>query len=267
MKASDFVYQVEDTKSGDMFHAGWDAVWGPFCDRVGYSAVDAQRCWDRVRRLWHGRLEGLRQAGWEPALNDSTLTYMRNCPPFGVRTNRAFVHPCHRDKLCPFCWGRHAMQVYARVSRAIYPAARAPCPKRTRLLYFVHAQLLEAEGPRPSHEELAGHLRATRNLEVRHFPRAQGSFVLQTIEHQPGQLLLKRRGLILAQHPLPPFEGMEVCQEIHRPTRDELSVAVSTVCRYPARQMFCPEDKLILLMGLAKHYRLRLSGFKGTLRK
>ena len=75
----------------DEVHTGWRdracnmAVLTPVLGR-GWFSRGVPAALESLRKSWRSRVESLRWVGWEPLLSPTTVTYTRNCPPFGVRT-------------------------------------------------------------------------------------------------------------------------------------------------------------------------------------
>lgn len=73
----------------------------------------------QLRFLWCARLLKLRKAGWVFAQPANNFDHMRFCPPFGVVRLDAGKrqHPCHKWRICPFCYGRKVEDIYDRFDR------------------------------------------------------------------------------------------------------------------------------------------------------
>jgi hypothetical protein len=68
------------------------------------------------------RLLKLRQAGCPDLADEKRFTYVMNCPPIGVLTDRLGMIPCGRVPLCPFCWcRRYVNATLERYRRYLFP--------------------------------------------------------------------------------------------------------------------------------------------------
>lgn len=265
---SDVQYRVHTTRSGTMYKAGWAAVWGPLIGIKDYKAVAAQKNWDKVRALWYRRLATLRAAGWKAVQEHWPLAFMRNCPPFGVLTGTR-VRPCHRVKLCPFCWGRFAMDTFLRASRLLYLGRDTV--QGIRVIEFCRTyRFPHVTG---STIQILDTICRERNAELRQFRvKGQagmvGSLVLYTLELHKDETVLKRRGLVItmSNEELLPEEGLRV--KAHKmPNRRRLAAIVGRVCRYPAYQLKCPARRLLSFLEVAEKAKLRLSSYQGKMRQ
>jgi hypothetical protein len=273
---TDVAFQVQHTRSGAMYHAGWKSVWGPLCSVREFTPKRAQENWDRIRELWHARLTGLRKAGWGPLQSDAAWIFMRNCPPFGVLTGK-FMHLCHRTKLCPFCWGRHALLVFVRACRVLYPKGEHKRGHEPYLGMRAIEFCREYNFPRGTAEAdpkaVAALIIAERNAEVNqiHEPNAVaplGSFVQHSVAIYDDHVRMCRRGLIITHSKIKLRGGKGLRVEPHEaPSRKVLAEAVGTVCTYPKQQLYCPGEALRVFLDVAREAGLRMSSFQGRMRQ
>lgn len=97
-----------------------------------------QRAFDSLRTIWHARLGSLMAANWDAIGRDKLkLTYMRNCPPFGVKTGTE-ARRCKRPLVCPFCYARQrVLEPFMKLERVLYgdgAAHATPGPGPTPLV-------------------------------------------------------------------------------------------------------------------------------------
>jgi hypothetical protein len=80
----------------------------------------------RVHYCWRERVHALGKQAWPGlrAQNSSRFGRMLNCcPAFAVvRPETEYLIPCAFNTFCPFCWARHAGDIWARLDEKLYGA-------------------------------------------------------------------------------------------------------------------------------------------------
>jgi hypothetical protein len=209
------------------------------------SAEAVERGTRRLLYLWRKRVLDLARAGWKPAAG-VRCQYLRNCPPsvcLVTAGGRARALPCHRSKVCPWCWGREVcLSVYAPVADA---ARHVPDWR----LYSSTATAWSSD-PAALWDGASAVAMALR----RKLPRDAGlARVIAVWPAREGGFRLSLR--LLALSPTPPSGKWHVA----RPNR--CIVAVAHLARYPSAFLFCdPGAHAAALDAVDGRRSLALSG-------
>lgn len=133
-------YRYEEVRGAYRYRAMHHAVLTPVLGngwraQARYGVCDAL---DKLRDLWAIRIQGLQAAGWEPAESRLAYTYLLNCPPFGVKTDRMDARSCKRSLICPFCYARNIVfEAFIYLEQVLYGTTdpRTPDGHIRRSLY------------------------------------------------------------------------------------------------------------------------------------
>jgi len=222
----------------------------------------AQASLDRLRELWHGRLYALRAANWAPISDDAvSLTYFRNCPPFGVKTDTT-SKPCKRHLICPFCYGRmHVLRPFCKFEKVLYGSDTHYLGKDGHLLPVLRPDLkivsfrCPTSGTNRVRRELTDtglwdhwqvakeFVRANRKIEVNGFGAEYASILFSVYPvQQSSRLGIVRSGVLLVPGGLPKSEviayrmGGGIVKQFE-PSKEGLYRAHVHAFKYPNRMM------------------------------
>lgn len=258
---SDYKFPVHAVRNAYRYRAMRAAVFFPVFghDWFTHDVVDLL---DDLRRRWKKRLRSLAKAGWQPTSSGKSLLkvqyqYLRNCPPFGVKTS-VVSKPCSRPLICPFCWARAFVQTpFMRMEALLYgvtdPKAKPRYSPDTHVL-VEHVwvwKITSKSGTsadwtdmrfRGSLSQLAIKMATAkhRSLDVKHYGKHDGAFMLYRLEMQDAALVLRRCSVVLVDkrvivdrgHPLyePPYRSYV---KLHPPTKKALAEIMGRVGAYP----------------------------------
>jgi len=96
---TDFDYNIESVRQSWAWRTARSAVLNHALS--SWRKDGPAKAMERLRSLWKMRLLDLRDAGL-PRSAGKDHQYLRNCPPFGVRTS-VTGRCCQRALICPFC--------------------------------------------------------------------------------------------------------------------------------------------------------------------
>lgn len=271
---ADYNYKIQQIVDGYPARAMRGAVLGSLLSSLEFKEHKIRRMMANVRKQWHARLVTLRKAKWEPILDGTDYQYMRNCPPFGVKT-KSVARSCGR-KFCPFCWARDVVSpAYDRVLHVI-STDDEKLKKNLMLVEFSRTFRFSYQAKEASWPSLIDRVQRGRQRELENtLMQGQGAFVLHTIEPEAKRLTFRRRGLIVANLAenyvngdvdVTPGGGGSFRWQAHVITkRSQLVPLLTRVCRYPAGLMRCPPQKLIEFSHATKS--VRMSTWYGCLRQ
>lgn len=227
---------------------------------------DLQQAFDRLRHRWHDCLVGVRKAGWAPARRLRDFQYMRNCPPFGVRTDVSNMHTCKRATVCPFCWARRVVApLYAKLRSWLTTVGRnwSP-PYGTQLVEYKTTATVwgdvgagRGSAARLGRAALAARavLRNTRNDEFKAYRAVAGLSVSRFVV-KPERLVLIRAGFLLVPsgltHKAEFLARKHRLRAYRRTTRKVLLPAIARVCAYPAAMLRASGPELRAFLDLLK---------------
>ncbi len=138
LKEKDFFYQYLDVYYASRYKAMRQAVLFPLRYQTwcasGISREERRlrliKAMRSLRFRWHHRLDKLLAAGYEPLQRatpqetETHMSFVRNCPPFGVATKgmkEHRMHTCGLSNLCPFCYARDRVRsTYYLLERVLY---------------------------------------------------------------------------------------------------------------------------------------------------
>ena len=110
----DLKFKCTQLRNGSRFKAMRAAVLTPILNNVEWLKSLPESAYaglSTVRQAWKRRLYDLQEANWfpvakpDPDVSKYQMSYLRNCPPFGVLT-QLHARPCKRRAICPFCYAR-----------------------------------------------------------------------------------------------------------------------------------------------------------------
>src|SRR4051794_6708136 len=85
LKKGDLRFHVQSVRLASRWKATRYAVFSSILSQA-WKEKGVPWAFDMLYLLWRQRLDELRAEGWVPIQNDTNFTYIRNCPPFGVKT-------------------------------------------------------------------------------------------------------------------------------------------------------------------------------------
>jgi hypothetical protein len=289
-QSGDRTFKVTSVRGATRHQFLRNAVVGPlFGSNVLRSPALALKL---VRGFWHGLLLQLERLEWDALPDRRSVQYMRNCPPFGVKTDDR-AYRCNRSFFCPFCYARvQLMPLFTHVEHFLYgdqhPRSK-PVPGYG-LLVFRAVRRFDAGGPvcPESVVELAPDVfdaLADRRREVDYY-RPECAAVLHTVWSGDRHLKLRRSGImLLSDTPAglgPLYDGGWKVKMDYHPTANKASLCASaSVFGYPAaaRRRLVPTRKnnlprhavdregLAMLEWLGLSAKSRMLSTYGTLRR
>ncbi len=115
-----YPFVVKEVRSSFRYRAMRWAVLDQLVRSASTPAGDIQARMDALRKRWQARIYGLAAVGWEAAGDRKKLTYLANCPPFGVKTD-IVSRCCRRVRVCPFCYARDVvLEAFLHMELAMY---------------------------------------------------------------------------------------------------------------------------------------------------
>jgi hypothetical protein len=90
----DLYFHVQEVRKAARFRAVCYAVYTPI---LGLNWAERGMSWaeETLHHRWRDRLDSLRDAGRDPVQERPGVTFLRNCPPFGVHTPLSNLKCCH----------------------------------------------------------------------------------------------------------------------------------------------------------------------------
>ena len=256
-EAGDITFGMGRPRPSLAADVGIDAVLFPLFGRV---ADPAQRHPQALRLvgLWRDRVAELVRNDWDPspgggpAATARRVRQLRNCsPPFLA------AHPpssCGLSPLCPFCWAREAMRIWAVADAVFFPkdshSGRRPERSAFGLVETARTHRLPGEDPRLLASFLADRVRRPprgapvgpfyRPHEIATYP-ALGAYETVAVSSGPGEPWEVAIRQVLAVAPAhvgllqpPPYRRIRIRLTRHDgPDRRDLARAVARLCRYP----------------------------------
>lgn len=227
--------------------------------RDSFMTSPPEELLERLRKLWYARLGSLKKANFFPNKSDIDWTYLRNCPPFGVRSG-TISKCCRLSRICPFCWAREVTStLYDKLLAACYRPDGEPRP--VRLFVFDRAYQFSLECQASDYLQL---VRVERCCELKSLPTRCGAFVLHTISPFPTHVWFTRRTVVVAPanstgvSPDLNTEGLKIW-EPEDCSRVTLRKVTTHVSRYPWQLLRCPADSLKLLLEETSSVKLHSS--------
>ncbi len=208
----------------------------------------AQAVENQARWAWREFVDTLDAVGWEPARNDGKRRFLRNCPPVGINTNRAY-HPCDFCLICPYCLGRRALNLFMGIERLVWgdfhPRAK-PREDVDVIAFFmetpaasVRQYMLSDLTPYRLFTEMQTRIIATRRREFNCVKSLGGftNFTVDWVESQKVQVPILRRGgvMVVAAGTKVSLPGDTVVERIdgENLTKKALAREMAKICRYP----------------------------------
>lgn len=251
----DVAFRLARPRPSLIADVGIDAVLYPLFGRVADRAARHPRAYQLVD-LWRGRVAELVRHGWDPAPGASSrrLRQIRSCsPPFLA------AHPassCGLAALCPFCWAREAMRVWAIADAVFFPpepgTGRRPEGPAYRLVETGRTHRLPGTDPGLLAAFLADRARRPRRgrpvgpyyrpHEIRTYPLAGGHEAIAVSAdgrgRGPWRVAIRQLLAVAPEHvgllQPPQYRNIRIRVARHdRPGRRELARAVARLFRYP----------------------------------
>lgn len=240
---------------------------------------------DKLRVMWHCKVEALRKAGWKPLLTQKNISYMRNCPPFGVATDTT-SKTCNHPMICPFCFARlRVIYPYCKLEAILYGKAGLPgqAPLVRPDLWIVAFKCLTSgtgkklEGKQATLRDhwfmVHNTMKNTRTLERDKFEALYASVLFECYPFQNG-LTLTRSGVMLIDK----YPSYDVATDytsnpkrtfrIYEPTRKNLMEAVSYAFSYPKPLLLTDHEQATNPVSVARFleliHRARMSTWYGS---
>lgn len=257
----DYEFVIDRVDKGPHARAQRRAVFGPVFRDWKTSTVARM---EALRKIWHGRLYSLAEAGWAPAL-EVPGQYLRNCPPFGAKsTPRAY--PCHRTLLCPFCWARD-------VAGGVYDALKV-APDGGTLYEFCRTTFVpygrQSDGSKVVFGSAVDTVRdgvrdkRTRREDLDLLPRHDVGAVVFSVSPVKGGLELRRNTVVVTSRRVRPAVKAKATAVVSAPEPKDLVASVGRVCAYPAKMLTAsPKAVMPLLAGLTGVRMRAAYGTKG----
>jgi hypothetical protein len=254
-------------------------------------------------KLWRARLVALAAAGWRATKStlrvdgngaevgstaDLRFTYLRNCPPFGVRLATR-GHACHRPRACPLCFAREVvLEAFKTVEWAFFTGdpfpdgnggggrrGARPCVlPRTRLVALrrTFELPLPEQGGRPVAAWVAAAGRHRGNELAAVAGVARGGASLVTVEPGGRGLLRAVRATVLALPVDAPLDALAdrrstVLRTFDPPlTTAALARAVGWAFRYPTGMALGNASVAAEILNAAAATRSRMLTTTGVMR-
>ena len=222
--------------------------------------------WERhqqLRSIWRARLRALRNAGWSyldmEARGPLNMQYMRNCPPADAYTLPA-SRPCNRIRVCPYCYGRHILQVCDDFGGAI---ALLPEKIKFTLVGIAIENHFSVAEDRASvikkYVAWASTPRKWKTFELME-PFSVGGYVDTVIApgREPGTLFVRRSGLFLVpsralEPDLSPLASLSTELKVRTSeviTKSEVAKFIPTLFAYPKGMLLGDADATALAVDL-----------------
>ena len=235
------------------------AVLAPLVGSADYIKHDIPKMLSLLRNQWSARISAMaKEAQWKPAMGKGHY-YLRNCPPFGVKTDDTFRR-CKQRRICPFCYAREfVLNPFLSLEWACYGTfdwrktgtdgvQRRVDPINATLIEFVKTYSFPRPGVNISKVILPNVVKAQRQEEWNSL-EGLGAFASTIIEPYKDRVQVTRRGVIVAANDQVLTESPGLTVSYHRPvTRKTLVDVIGRTCRYPQRMMRCdPKDAAVVL--------------------
>ncbi len=293
-KSPEIDYEVKDICGAYRYRAMHYAVFTPICGRkwLKHGRHGVCMCVKQLRKAWNVRLKELQAAEWMPLDTRRAHTYMRNCPPFGVRTDRMDTRPCKRASLCPNCYARYMVfDSFTYLEQVLYGTTDPFTPDgHQRRSLYPHMNVIDFKipiTPDPelrlppwtpyaiTHEHCARlkhHMRANngekRQTEVAAL-RVLAAAVLYKVYPESNQGVLKttRCGVIITPDDRFPtdladyFAAEGGTWNVRSTTKGDLCQAVVSAMSYPAKLLTAPAwEVAAMLDGLRRVHMIAQYG-------
>ena len=222
--------------------------------------------WERhqqLRKVWRARLQALSKAGWSyldmEARGPLNMQYMRNCPPADAYTVPA-SRPCNRIRVCPYCYGRHILQVCDDFGSAI--ALLPEKIKFTLVGITTEKQIPCTQDREAVIKESVAWASTPRKSKIFKLmePFVVGGYVDTVIApgREPGALFVRRSGLFLVpsralEPDLSPLASLSARPKVRTTeviTKSEVAKFIPTLFAYPKGMLFGDADATALAVDL-----------------
>jgi len=230
-------------------------VTGHSCD----TSSDVMVATHNLIRHRRRRIMELAETGIEDTISErrpKDLTYLLNCPPSGVLTNRT-TRSCRRRHFCPFCWDREIVRdVYTRLEWYWYEGRRGS-PRSCQLLEICGRRQAEIASLNQYQEFPAAESPYLLTVFSDRAFTKSGMIAIRTVEPNetnPSKIIISDRFAVVVRADTPALEwldwpGHEI--KIRRHTtvdREALAFAAARVCRYPLGMMIGSANAAALIL-------------------